>query len=102
MLKERGFDVIHTNDLPNKERTGDNEIRSLAKKEDRIVITKDKDFFESYILSQSPRRLLLISTGNIINKILYVLFEKNLELILKYLESYNFLELTNDQLYAHD
>ena len=102
ILRSKGFDVIHTDDLPNKERTTDNEIRTLAKEESRIVITKDNDFFDSYILSKSPTRLLLISTGNIINKDLFILFEKNLEVIAVYFERYNFLELTNDELYAHE
>lgn len=102
MLKRKGFDVIHTANLPNKERTTDNEIRMLAKEENRIVITKDNDFFDSYILNKSPSRLLLISAGNIINKQLFVLFEKNLDLITGYFETYNFLELTNDELYAHE
>jgi len=102
MLKGKGLDVIHTDDLPNKERTSDNEIRILAKKESRIVITKDIDFFDSYILSKSPSRLLLVSTGNIINKDLFLLFEKNFEMIFEYFETYNFLELTNDELYAHE
>jgi len=44
MLKRKGFDVIHTGDLPNKERTTDNKIRMLAKEENRNVITKDNDF----------------------------------------------------------
>ena len=102
MLKRKGFDVIHTDDLPNKERTTDNEIRILAKEENRIVITKDNDFFDSYILNKSPSRLLLISTGNIINKELFVLFEKNFDLVTGYFEIYSFLELTNDELYAHE
>ena len=102
MLKEKGFDVIHTDDLPHKERSTDTEIRMLAKEENRIVITKDNDFFDSYILSKSPSRLLLVSTGNIINKDLFVLFEKNFELMISYFEIYNFLELTNDELYAHE
>ena len=102
MLKKRGFDVLHTNDLPNKDLTSDNEIRIIAKAENRIVISKDNDFFDSYILSKSPQRLLLISTGNIVNKALFQLFEKNLELIVRYFETYNFLELTNDELYAQN
>lgn len=102
MLKAKGFDVLHTDDLPNKERTRDNEIRIIAKEENRIVITKDNDFFDSYILSKSPSRLLLISTGNIINKALFILFEKNFEMMIKYFDSYSFLELTNDELYAHE
>ena len=35
MLKTKGFDVVHTDDLPNKERTTDNEIRIVAKEENR-------------------------------------------------------------------
>lgn len=101
-LKSKNFDVKHTNNLPNKDRTTDHEIRAIAKEENRIVITKDNDFFDSYILSKSPARLLLISTGNIINKHLFALFEKNIDLIIKYFETYSFLELTNDELYAHE
>ena len=102
LLKNKGFDVIHTDDLPDKERTTDKEIRWVAKAEDRVVITKDNDFFDSYILDKSPARLLLISTGNIINKELFVLFEKYFELMIKYFETNNFLELTNNELYAHE
>ena len=40
MLNETGFDVIHTDDLPQKERTTDSEIRNISKKDNRIVITK--------------------------------------------------------------
>ena len=102
LLRAKGFDTIHTNDLPHKERTTDSEIRAVAKEDNRIVITKDKDFFDSYILQQSPRRLLLISTGNIINNHLFSLFEKYIDFILLYFETYNFLELTNEELYAHE
>ncbi len=102
MLRDSGFDVTHTDDLPHKERTTDNQIRTIAKEETRIVITRDNDFFDSYILSKSPSRLLLISTGNIINRDLFILFKKNLELLTSYFETYNFLELTNDELYAHE
>ena len=38
-LEQKGFDVIHTDDLPNKEYTTDNEIREISVKENRIVIT---------------------------------------------------------------
>lgn len=102
LFRKNGFDAIHTDDLPNKAKTTDDEIRILAKEENRIVITKDSDFFDSYILSKSPRQLLLISTGNIINKDLFNLLEKHLEMIAIYFKSYNFLELTNNELFAHE
>jgi hypothetical protein len=39
---------------------------------------------------------------DIINKDLFILFEKYFDMIVKYFETYNFLELTNDELYAHE
>lgn len=72
LLKEKGYDCIHTDDLPNKEKTTDREIKKVAKEENRIVITKDIDFFDSYILNKSPANLLLVSTGNITNKNLFI------------------------------
>ncbi|MEO8111072.1 MAG: DUF5615 family PIN-like protein [Ginsengibacter sp.] len=102
LLTRKGFDAKHTNDLPNKDSSSDDEIRNLANEENRIVIAKDNDFFDSYILNKSPVRLLLISTGNIINKDLFALFENNIELIIKYFKTHSFLELTNDELYAHE
>jgi predicted nuclease of predicted toxin-antitoxin system len=47
ILKGKGFDVIHTDNLTHKEKTTDSEIRILAKEENRVVITKDNDFFDS-------------------------------------------------------
>lgn len=102
LLREKGFDTIHTDDLPDKECTTDTEIRFIAKEENRVVITKDNDFFESYIISNSPSALLLISTGNITNKELFSLFNKYADLIIKNFETYNFLELTNNELFAHE
>ena len=69
-LKGKGFDVIHTDDLPNKEFTTDSEIREISVKENRIVITKDSDFLDSFFVKAIPPKLLLVSTGNIKNKAL--------------------------------
>lgn len=60
LLREKGFDVKHTDDLPNRELTIDSEIRTSAKIENRCVITKDNDFFESCIINKSPSGHLLI------------------------------------------
>ena len=102
LLREKGFDVKHTDDLPNKELTIDSEIRTSAKIENRSVITKDNDFFESCIINKSPSGLLLISTGNILNKVLFNLFNKHFDLIIKYFKTCNFVELINDELFAHE
>ncbi len=101
-IKKYDFDVIHTDDMPNRERTKDSEIRIAADKEGRIVITKDLDFFDSYVLKSSPAKLLWISTGNIKNKELIKLFEKNFEKIIRLFRSYNLVELSNDGIIRYD
>ena len=50
----------------NMERTSDSEIINLSMSENRIIITKDKDFLDSHIL-QKPNKLLLVISGNIKN-----------------------------------
>jgi predicted nuclease of predicted toxin-antitoxin system len=61
-------DAIHTDDLPLKAGTPDSAINEISKTQERIVITKDTDFLDSYYINNSPTRLLLITTGNIVNK----------------------------------
>ncbi|MBL7976997.1 MAG: DUF5615 family PIN-like protein [Bacteroidetes Order II. Incertae sedis bacterium] len=40
-IQEKGYDCVHTDNLPNKERTKDHEICALSVQELRIVISKD-------------------------------------------------------------
>ena len=49
-LKENGYDAVHTDDIPKMERTTDKEIIELSELENRIIITKDKDFLDGYLL----------------------------------------------------
>ena len=93
-LREKGFDALHTNDLPDKERTKDSQIRSIAVSENRIVITKDSDFVDSHILVNIPEKLLVVTTGNIKNKDLFDLWRNNWELIIHLLENRNMVELS--------
>jgi predicted nuclease of predicted toxin-antitoxin system len=50
VLRSKGYNVMHTDDLPNKDETSDTVIRQIATREDRIVITKNSDFLDSYLL----------------------------------------------------
>lgn len=68
-----GHDVCHTLDLENGNRTTDQEIMQKADREDRIVTTKDADFINSHLLRGRPRKILLVSTGNISNATLETL-----------------------------
>ena len=94
-LREKGFDAIHTNDLPDKEHTKDSQIRRIATTENRIVITKDSDFIDSYILRRIPEKLLIVTTGNIKNKQLFDIWRRNWKLIIHLLDTCNLVELSN-------
>jgi predicted nuclease of predicted toxin-antitoxin system len=101
-LRDRGFDALHTDDLPNKERTTDGEIRNVALNQDRIVITKDSDFLDSHLIQGIPEKLLFISTGNIINKDLLSLIEKYFETVVQLFEIYDLIEMNNVEIVGHD
>ena len=66
-LGQAGHDVVHTYDLPLGNRTPDAVINELSVREERVVVTKDEDFVDSFFLHHQPYKLLLISTGNINN-----------------------------------
>lgn len=69
--------------------------------ERRVVITKDADFVNSFLITQMPYKLLLVSTGNISNKELESLFSKNMEAIVSALSLFDYVELTRTSLIEH-
>ncbi len=97
-LRNRGYDALHTDDLPEKERTTDKQIRDIALRDNRIVITKDSDFIDSHILNGIPEKLLVITTGNIRNKQLFSLFERNWDLVVQLFETCNLVEMSNSNI----
>jgi predicted nuclease of predicted toxin-antitoxin system len=101
LLREAGYDAIHTLDLPDGNRTSDNEINEIAELEERVVITKDADFVNSFLLTRRPYKLLLVSSGNITNADLESLFIPNLRGIVDAFKDYDFIELTRASLLLH-
>lgn len=77
-LRAAGHDALHTLDLPAGNRTTDEEINTVAERDSRVVITKDADFVNSFLLIRRPPKLLLVSTGNIGNQELEALFLREL------------------------
>lgn len=102
-LTLQGYDSIHTDEIAIETRAEptDSEIAEIALKENRVVISKDRDFFKSHILTGKPPRLLFITTGNIVNRDLLLLFEKNFETILRLFDSYDIVELNNQFIAGH-
>lgn len=81
LLREKGFDTLHTTELPNGNDTTDEEINRLSLAENRIVISKDSDFYDSFSAKKEPYKLLQVKTGNIKNSQLVELFDRNIEII---------------------
>jgi len=100
-LSAAGHDVIHTLDLPLRNRTPDAVINEISLAEQRIVVTKDADFRDSHLVNGKPYKLLLVSTGNINNNELLGIFEQNLERIIAAFESYSYIELDRHHLTIH-
>ncbi len=101
-LIKSGYNVIHTDDLPLKASTTDSAINEISKAQDRIVITKDTDFLDSYYVKSIPAKLLLVTTGNIINKDLFNLFTKNITFIIKAFNNHTLVEMDNEDLIIHE
>ncbi|WP_222841439.1 DUF5615 family PIN-like protein [Hymenobacter sp. BT188] len=101
LAHEAGFDALHTLDLPEANHTPDDGINELSVRESRIVITKDADFVNSFILHSRPYKLLLVSTGNISTNELVELFRRYLPELTKALQWHSYLELSREQLVIH-
>lgn len=97
-LREKGYDAIHTLDLPNKNASTDDEINEISLRDKRIVISKDSDFYDRFLTKLEPYKLLIISTGNISTKALIEVFEKNLISIMDEIERNSVVEITKNSL----
>jgi len=101
-LTALGRDAVYTLDLPFGNRTSDRDIRALADRNGRVVVTKDADFVSSHVISGSPVRLLLVSTANTGNDELEARLLAQLASIEECLAAPGFVDLTRDGLVIHE
>ena len=76
-------------------------MNALSLGEKRIVVTKDADFVQSFLLQGRPHKLLLVNTGNISNNDLLTLFKVKLAPTVESFETVDFVELTQEFLILH-
>jgi predicted nuclease of predicted toxin-antitoxin system len=93
LLQAAGHDAIHTSHLAAQNHTPDETLNELSLKEQRVVVTKDSDFYHSHLLHGKPWKLLLIRTGNIRTRELKRLFQEHLPAIVTALEQNSLVEL---------
>ncbi len=66
-LSRRGHPSIHTTDQPDGHLLADRDIVTLALREQRLVVTKDHDFLDHFVLKGAPPSVLLLEYGNCAN-----------------------------------
>jgi len=93
VLVRHGYDAVHTSDLPAKNATKDWAINQISLDDQRVVISKDMDFFYSHLLLGRPWKLLLVRTGNISTQDLCALLERNLPTIEAALQNHTLVEI---------
>ena len=100
-LRTWGHEAMHTLDCPRGNRTPDAELCDISIREQAIVVTKDADFVNTFMVQRVPYKLLLVSTGNIKNVDLETLFEENNAAIAAAFVSHDFAEITRTRLIIH-
>jgi predicted nuclease of predicted toxin-antitoxin system len=100
-LIQAGFEVTHTLDLPEGNRTTDTSLINISFAEQAVVVTKYSDFVESFLLRRAPWKLLLISTGNIGNDELGRLIGLNIQRLAEAFETFDFVELNRTSVICH-
>ena len=101
LLLQNGHDALHTLDLPLANRTADTAVIDFSLQERRVVVTKDSDFVDSFLLKNEPWKLLLVSTGNIRNSELKALFVANIEKIAAAFVDFDFIEINQSGIVYH-
>lgn len=86
-LRDKSFVAYHTTNFPNGHLLNDEEIIKIAIRENRIIITKDSDFLDNFLLKGAPPKVLLLQFGNISNQNLIDYFEVEIANIVQFFEN---------------
>ncbi len=101
LFRSFGHECSHARELPLGNRTPDSTINDLSLEDRLVVVTKDADFVNSFLLHKSPYKLLLISGGNMSNAELESLLASRLPGLVAALTESHFIELDRENLIIH-
>lgn len=96
LFTAQGHDCIHTLDLEHGNDTPDKAINSFSVSEKRIVITKESDCYDSFILRREPYKLTLVKLGNTSKKELVEFFKNRFVEIIEKIKVESLLLLRKD------
>ena len=100
-LTELGHDAVHTQDLPRGNRSTDNDLCHIADASGRVLVSKDRDFLDSYYINKTPMQLLWVTIGNVTNIELLRLFESLLPDLQQAFIHSRCIEMTGQELIIH-
>lgn len=101
-LQKNGVETKHVNELTHGCFTPDPDICDFADQGGFVVITKDSDFLDSFLLRKSPKKLLKINLGNIPTSRLVAILEENIEYLKTFFEaSEGCIEIYSDKIFAY-
>lgn len=92
----QGFECLHTLDLDLKNETPDQVINQLSTAEKWIVVTKDGDFLDSFLLKRAPYKLILVKLGNTAKRDLITFFEEKFSSIIEKIKTEELLILKKE------
>lgn len=95
-----GHEAFHTSRLPAGNATADAIIAQMATDRGCIVVSKDTDFYHSFLLKRMPPKLVMVKVGNMKLAELRVLFEQNAATISELLEQHDLIEVHRDRIIA--
>jgi predicted nuclease of predicted toxin-antitoxin system len=96
VFSQSGHDAIHTLDLPDRNNSKDSSLNEISLLEERVVVTKDTDFYYSHVLQNRPWKLVLVRTGNLGLKETKRMFQIHLPEIEKALEVCSLVALNTE------
>ncbi len=82
-LRDKGFPAVHTTYFPSGHLLEDSEIIEIAIRDNRVIITKDSDFLDNFLLNGIPPKVLMLQFGNVSNAELLALFEREIAQIVQ-------------------
>ena len=101
LIEDAGHDAIHTSHLIQGNATSDTDIITWAMRHEGIVITKDADFYNSYVLHKQPSKLVMVKVGNMRLAELRALFENHIDDILRHLITHDLVEIYKDAIIVY-
>jgi predicted nuclease of predicted toxin-antitoxin system len=99
---EKDIHAYHTTDLPKQNDTQDEEINQFIVENKYVLITKDYDFYDTFMIKHIPEKLILVRTGNTSKNDIIQLFRENLTDILRLLGDYDLIVLTKQSLFGYN